>query len=245
MKNLIRGHLFYLKKDHLFFGCLALSLIMLIISIRLSYFTSDIIPTTGTESFINTFLGSDIILYAFMLLTANMVGEIYQSGAIKNIVGKGISKKKYYLSIILTISIIYLFVMLVSGIIVAILAVNKFGIGTISYPLYYILAIIARILFVMAYISFSLTAIIFTKNAITGIIIALIIPNIPQILEAVLDFLKMNISLDFIKISSHMPVIEFASTDLSSFLPCFIILMVYLGLSIIIGINLFKNQDIK
>lgn len=245
MKNLIRGHLFYLKKDHLFFGCLALSLIMLIISIRLSYFTSDIIPTTGTESFINTFLGSDIILYAFMLLTANMVGEIYQSGVFKNIIGKGISKKKYYLSVILTVSIIYLFVMLISSIIVAALATNKFGMGTISHPIYYVLAIITRILFVMTYISFSLTAIIFTKKAITGIIIALIIPNIPQILEAILDFLKMNVSLDFIKISSHMSMIQSASTDLSAFLPCFIILIIYLGLSTIIGINLLKYQDIK
>lgn len=38
MKNLIRGHIYLLKKDNFFFGCLALSLIFLIVSIRLFFF---------------------------------------------------------------------------------------------------------------------------------------------------------------------------------------------------------------
>ena len=34
MKNLIRGHMYQLKKDNFFFGCLALSLILLMVSVR-------------------------------------------------------------------------------------------------------------------------------------------------------------------------------------------------------------------
>ena len=43
----------------------------------------------GIEELFNTFLGGDIALYIFMLLTANMVAEAYRSGVMKNIVGRG------------------------------------------------------------------------------------------------------------------------------------------------------------
>lgn len=63
-------------------------------------------------------------------------------------------------------------------------------------------SLIARILFMMAHISFAITMTIFTRNAITGFMFGLIIPNIPQILEMILHFLKVNIELNFLKISA-------------------------------------------
>lgn len=108
-----------------------------------------------------------------------------------------------------------------------------------------VLAIIARILFVMAHISFAVTMTIFTRNAITGMILGLVIPNIPKILEMVFGFLRLHIDLDFFKISTHMPSVYTASDDLSSFLPCFVVVSCYLILSIIAGFILLKNQDIK
>jgi hypothetical protein len=245
MKNLIRGHIYQLKKDYFFFGCLALSVIFLIVSIRFSSLGFELGTTMGIDSLINTFLSGDIILYAFMLLTANMLAETYRSGVMKNIVGRGISKKQYYLSIVFTISVAYLLVMLISSLIMGVLASSKLGMGTILYPGYYGLSIIARILFVMAHISFAVTMTILTRNAITGVIFGLVIPNIPQILEMVLSFMKIHISLDFLKISEHMPSIYAASNDLSSFLPCFVVIFGYLALSVFAGFQLLKHQDIK
>ena len=242
MKNLIRGHIYQLKKDNFFFGCLALGVIFLIVSIR---FPSLGLESSGIDSLFGTFLGGDIVLYAFMLLTANMIAEAYRSGVIKNIVWRSISKKPYYLSIVFTISAAYLLVMLISGIIMGVLAGSKFGMGAILYPSYYALSIIARILFAMAYISFAVTMTILTRNAITGVVFGLVIPNIPQILEMVLDFLRIHIDLDFFKISTHMPSVYAASNDLSSFLPCFVVLCGYLILSVLTGFNLLKHQDIK
>ena len=224
MKNLIRGHIYQLKKDNFFFGCLALSCVSLFVSIRLSLSLAFAdAPVMGIEELFNTFLGGDIALYIFMLLTANMVAEAYRSGVMKNIVGRGIGKKPYYLSIVLTISAAYVLVMLMGGIVAGVLAGSKFGMGTISYPGYYALSVVARILFVMAHISFALTATIYTRNAITGVIIGLAIPNI----------------------STHMPSVYAASNDLSSFLPCFVVLIGYLILSIVVGFWLLKHQDIK
>ena len=122
---------------------------------------------------------------------------------------------------------------------------SKFGMGTILYPAYYALSVIARILFAMAYISFAVTMTILTRNAITGVVFGLVIPNIPQILEMVLDFLRIHIDLDFFKISTHMPSVYAASNDLSSFLPCFVVLCGYLILSVLTGFRLLKHQDIK
>lgn len=68
--------------------------------------------------------------------------------------------------------------MLISGIVM----------GTMLYPGYYALSVVARILFVMAHISFAVTMTILTRNVITGVLFALVIPNIPQMLEMVLDF---------------------------------------------------------
>ena len=97
MKNLIRGHIYQLKKDNFFFGCLALSCVSLFVSIRLSLSLAFAdAPVMGIEELFNTFLGGDIALYIFMLLTANMVAEAYRSGVLKNIVGRGIGKKPYY-----------------------------------------------------------------------------------------------------------------------------------------------------
>lgn len=246
MKNLIRGHIYQLKKDYFFFGCLALSFILLIVSIRLSFSPgSELSPVMGVNSLIDTFLSDDFILYAFMLLTANMVAEAYRSGVMKNIIGRGISKKKYYLSMVFTISAAYLLVMLISSIIMGVIAGSRFGMGTNFYPSYYALSIIARILFVLAHISFAVTMTILTRNAITGVILGLIIPNIPKILEMVFGFLRINIGLDFLKISTHMPSVYAASNDLSSFLPCFAVLCGYLILSVFAGFMLLKHQDIK
>ena len=97
----------------------------------------------------------------------------------------------------------------------------------------------------MAHISFALTMTLYTRNAITGVVFGLAIPNIPKILEMGLGFLRIHIDLDFIKISTHMPSVYGASNDLSSFLPCFVVLAGYLILSIVIGFWLLKHQDIK
>lgn len=246
MKNLIRGHIYQLKKDHFFFGCLALSCVLLFGSIRLSLSLASVsTPVIGIEGLFNTFLGGDAILYVFMLLTANTVAETYRSGVMKNIIGRGIGKKQYYLSIVFTVSAVCVLVMLIGGIIMGVLAGSRFGMGTISYPGYYALSIIARILFVMAHISFALTMTIYTRNAITGVVFGLVIPNIPKILEMVLGFLRIHIDLNFIKISTHMPSVDGASNDLSSFLPCFAVLCGYLVLSIFTGFWLLKRQDIK
>lgn len=245
MKNLIRGHIYQLKKDYFFFACLALSLIFLIISIRASSMGFELSPVTGVDSLISTFLGGDIILYAFMLLTANMVAEAYRSGTLKTIIGRGIAKEKYYFSIVFTISAVCVLVMLVSGIVIGALACSRSGMGTILYPSYYALSIIARILFVVAHISFALTMTILTRNAIAGVILGLVIPNIPQILEMVLNFFKVNIDLDSFKIATHMPSVYAASNDISSFFLCFIVLSCYLILFIVIGLRVLKYQDIK
>ena len=246
MKNLIRGHIYQLRKDHFFFGCLALSCVFLIVSIRLSFSLAAISnPVMGIEGLFNTFLGGDTVIYVFMLLTANTVAETYRSGVMKNIIGRGITKKQYYLSIVFTVSAACVLVMLIGGIIMGVLAGSRFGIGVISYPVYYALSVIARILFVMAHISFALTMTIYTRNAITGVIFGLAIPNIPKILEMVLGFFKIHVDLDFIKITTRMPSVYTASNDVSSFLPCFAVLCGYLILSIFIGFRLLKHQDIK
>lgn len=246
MKNLMRGHIYQLKKDKLFFGCLAFSVIFLVVSLRLSFsLASAINPVTGIENMMNILLGGDAVLYAFMLLAANMVTETYRSGVMKNIVGRGIAKKQYYFSVIFAISAVYLLVTLICGIVAGVFAGSKFGMGTLSYPAYYALAIVARILFTIVHISFAVTTTIYTRNEIMGFIFALAIPNIPKFLEMACGFLKINISLDAIKISSHMPSVYDASNNLSSFLPCFAVLCAYFVLSIAIGLRIFKQQDIK
>lgn len=189
----------------------------------------------------NTFLSGDIILYIFMLLTANMVAETYRSGVMKNIIGRGIAKNQYYLSIVLTLSAAYVLVMLIGSIIVS----SKFGLGAIAYPGYYALSIVARILFAMAHISFALTMTIYTRNAITGVVFGLVVPNVPKILEMVLGFLKIPVDLDFIKNATHMPSVYEASSDLSSFLLCFAVLCAYLVLSVFAVFRLLKYQNIK
>lgn len=215
-------------------------------SIRLTLsLASALSPLTGVDGLLDIFLGGDTILYAFMLLTANMVAETYRSGVMKNIVGRGIAKKQYYLSIVLTVSTAYVLVMLIGGIVMAALAGSQYGMGTISYPGYYTLAIIARILFAVAHISFAVTMTVLTRNVITGVALALVIPNIPQILEMALGFFKIQLSLDFLKISAHMPSVYAASNDLSSFVPCFLVLCGYLIVSIFAGFMLLKYQDIK
>ena len=169
MKNLIRGHMYQLKKDNFFYGCLVAGFLFLMASIRLSSFSMELSPVTGVENLIGTFFNGDIVLYAFMLLTTNMIAEAYRSGVMKNMIGRGLSKKQYYFSVVFTISAAYLLVMLIISIVMGILAYSRFGMGTILYPGYYALSILARILFVMVHISFAVTMAILIRNAITGI----------------------------------------------------------------------------
>ena len=60
MKNLIRGHIYQLKKDNFFFGCLALSCILLAMSIRFSLSLASVSnPVMGIDGLFDTFLGGD------------------------------------------------------------------------------------------------------------------------------------------------------------------------------------------
>lgn len=246
MRNLIRGHIYQLKKDRFFFACLALSCAFLIVSIRLSLsLATALTPVMGIEGLLDTFMGNDIVLYVFMLLTANMAAEAYRSGVMKNIIGRGIKKKQYYLSVVLAVSAAFVLVMLIGSIAMGVLASSRFGMGTLDYPSYYALSIMARILFAIAHISFALTMTIYTKNAITGVVLGLAIPNIPKIVEAVLGFLRISVDLNFIKISTYMPSVYAASNNLSPFLLCFAVLCGYLILSVFVGFRLLKHQDIK
>lgn len=243
MTNLIRGHIYQLKKDRFFYGCLGIGLIFLAVFIRIFLlgFTSD----TGMTSMMQTFLGGDMVLYAFMVLAANIIAEVYRSGAMKNIVGRGISKKNYYLSMVFTISGAYVLVMLVLSILMDVFAMSKYGMGTLEYPAYFALSIVAKILFVMAHISFAVTMAVLTQNVITGAIFGFLVPYIPQAVEMVLGIFKIHISLDFIKLSAHMPSVYEASNQLSTFLPCFLVAGGYLILSFLIGFQRLKGQDIK
>ena len=246
MKNLIRGHIYQLKKDHLFFGCLAISFVLLFVSIRLSLsLTSVDDPVTGLEGLLDIFFSGDTVLYIFMLLTANMIAEAYRTGVMKNILGRGIAKKHYYLSLAFTLTAVYLLVMLAGGMVMGVIAGSRFGIGGIPYPAYNTLSLLTHVLFAMVHISFALTMTIYTRNAITGFVLGLAIPNIPKILEMVLGFLKIPLDLDFIKLSTHMPSVYSASNDLSSFLPCFTVLCGYLIVTVFAGFRLLQYQDIK
>lgn len=136
MKNLIRAHIYQLKKGRFFFGCLVLSCVLLVASIRLSLsLASAENPVTGIEGLFDTFLGGDTVLYVFMLLAANMVAEAYRSGVMKNIFGRGIAKKHYYLSIVFTISAAYVLTMLIGGIVMGVLAGSSYVWGQFLIPL--------------------------------------------------------------------------------------------------------------
>lgn len=245
MKNLIRGHIYQLKKDRFFLGCLAFALVFLGISIRVSSFGTGTVTGTGLENMFRTFLNGDMVLYAFMLLTANMIAEAYRSGTIKNIVGRGINKKNYYFSIIFTTSVAYLLVMLVCGIIMGSISFVQSGMGSISYPGYYALSIVARAFFTLTYVSFATTMTILTMNAIAGFIMGLLLPYVPRVLESFFGFLRIRLSFDFMNISSHMPSLYEASNDLSPFFPCVAVLAGYFVFSVLLGIYWLQHQDIK
>ena len=66
-----------------------------------------------------------------------------------------------------------------------------------------------------------------------------------HILEMVFNFLRIHIDLDFIKISMYMPSVYMASNDISSVLPCLVVLCGYLILSVFAGFRILKLQDIK
>ena len=61
----------------------------------------------------------------------------------------------------------------------------------------------------------------------------------------ILGVFKIHISLDFIKLSAHMPSVYEASNQLSTFLPCFLVVGGYLLVSFLIGFQRLKGQDIK
>lgn len=67
MKNLIRGHIYQLERDFFFFGCLAVGVVYLFMSIRLTLsLASALSPIMGVDGLLDTFLGGDTILYALI-----------------------------------------------------------------------------------------------------------------------------------------------------------------------------------
>lgn len=95
------------------------------------------------------------------------------------------------------------------------------------------------------YAFMALAANIIAEVYRSGAIFGFLVPYIPQAVEMILGVFKIHISLDFIKLSAHMPSVYEASNQLSTFLPCFLVAGGYLLVSFLIGFQRLKGQDIK
>ena len=103
-----------------------------------------------------TFLGGDMVLYAFMVLAANIMQRFIVPAHEEH------RRTRHFKEELLFIYGLYYFRRIHPGDagafhFMGIFAMSKYGMGTLEYPAYFALSIVAKILFVMAHISFAVT----------------------------------------------------------------------------------------
>ena len=207
--------------------------------------TLSVVPRTNLWSYINTCLADTNVVYIIAVLAGVLVASEYSMGTFRNTLSRGFSRTQVYLSkLVLCVvgTFITLFAYVSGG---AITAAIMFGFGSDTEAGQMLLQLGAYICLFVAIASFFLMIAVLSKKTGTTIALSIIIPIVVQ---SAVTLLSMAFK-DFGQISRYWLFNTVMATqglcrDGDAYVP-FLVAGVYLILCFLIGMTVFRKQEMK
>lgn len=245
MINIIKSNLFKLFRNKTYYGICVLLGLSLILYIYLNYFAkySNDFVVPALQNLSENLSNPYIINILFALLAGKFILEDYGSGVIKNILGRGISRGKYFIGNIISIYIVYVITWIIYLVLQSIIYGFKYGIGTGNIKVL-LLGIILNLIFMLALIIIVSAITAITRNGILIAIIFVVILNIDKIIMLIASILHRRIDLYWINMITYINYIDIGTNN-ELLIKGIGISLVYVVIFIIVGLYAIKKQDVK
>lgn len=246
MINVIKSNLFKLFRSRGYYaicGLLGLSLAMYIYIIYFSpgHERSFIVPVL--QNLRANLSNPYIINILFLILVGKFILEDYESGVIKNILGRGIGRNKYFIGNIISVYFVYIITWIIYLVLQSIIYGIKYGIGTGNIG-NLMLGIILNLIFMLALLTIVSAAVAITRNEILIILILIITLNIDNIIMLIAEILHRSIDLNWLSMINYINYIS-RSTSNILFIKGIGISLIYVVIFIFVGIYAINKQDVK
>ena len=245
MKNIIKSNLYKYSKNiwsYIFLGFIILEFVATIYrAINLDKGAS----MTGINTLIMSLSGLNILII-FLIFVAINISADYNTNALRNIIGRGVTREKYLIGNIITIIGLYIVVWLIVSTVVTVINTITVGFGRIENPFNLFLALVMCIIFAIATITMVSVLTMIFKNGIIAVVIVGFIYVMNGLLKfSELVFFKSKFNLDYISIF-HYILSEMHNINNTKTL----LFGIYAGIGyiivfMIIGKLVLKRQEIK
>ncbi len=205
----------------------------------------DLIPKNNLWSYINISLSDQNVLYLAAIVISIFVGSEYSMGTLRNSVSRGFSRTQIYFSKLLTAMIAALAVIILYVLGGAIPGCIMFGFSASVSAGEIIVSVLGYFVLFIAATSFYAMICTITKKTGYAIAFSLIVPLLITSLDRVIrigykDFGKISRFWLFETITDTQQLIQSSETYI-----IFIVAAVYIALCTVMGIVIFRRQEIK
>lgn len=245
MRNIINTNIYKTLKSKGYYIVCGLLSIYILIQIYLSIrYTLKLTQVTGMDTLIELLSGPYIVILFLMIIGKNMVKD-YESGVIKNILGRGITRTKYFIGQIISSYIIFGITWIIFVIILVSVSSIRSGVGQVNIKIILTSGLL-NMIFILTLIAMVIAIIAITRNGIGIVIIFVGAVNIAKIIMFIFSLFHINVNLYGVEMTTYISAINTQnSLNEIILLKGIGVLSIYLLFSIVIGLYAMKKQDVK
>ncbi|MGL4451798.1 MAG: hypothetical protein ACRCTZ_11470 [Sarcina sp.] len=245
MNNIIKAVIYRIFKSKAFIGCIIFSILDLVLGIIMNKAMYGEKIIYGVDSLNSSLTNNGTLAIIFLILMAILISEDYSSGAMKNIIGKGVNKLKYYIGNILAIMILYLVVSLIYSTVLTSYYTILNGFGSFEEIKYILVKSLVQFIIVVGMMFVVATVVIITKKTISGLILGCIILYIPSFLSILSIFIKLKFNFEIISLNYYQNIVATGSLQLKILIQAVVISVCYIILATLISNIILKKQEVK
>lgn len=198
----------------------------------------------GASTLISFMQQPTTIIILFAVLTGRFILEEYSNGAIKNILGRGISRTNYFFSKIIATYLVAIVTSILFVVVQVVISILSARFGMIEHPEYLILGIILDMIYLLAIITIVIGTTAITRSGIIIFVVFIMTINIFKIIMLISSIVHvhMKINLIWFDISTYVGKIGY-----NNIIPIkgIITAVVYIIIFLAIGVYGIKKQDVR
>lgn len=246
MRNIINANIYKTLKSKGYYVVCGLLSMYILMEIYLSFrYTFEPPQVTGIDTLISFLSGPYMVVLLFLIMIGKHMIKDYESGIIKNILGRGITRTKYFIGQIISSYIIVGITWIIFVAILVIIGSIKSGIGQGNIK-FILTSSVLNMVFILTLITMLIATIAITRNGIGMVIIFVGAVNIAKIAMFLFSLFNIRLNLYGFEMTTYISAINTQNSINEMLLLKGIgVVAVYFLVSIIVGFYAMKKQDVK
>ncbi|WP_297633910.1 hypothetical protein [uncultured Clostridium sp.] len=245
MRNIIDANIYKVLRSKGYYGICGFLGIYILIQLY-TVIRHGIKPAlTGVDTIISFLSGDHMIVILLLIIIGKQMLKDYESGVIKNILARGVTRSQYFIGQIIS-SYIIIGVTWVAFVFVLV-CINSIqsGIGEVNIK-FIVIGGILNMIFILTLIVMMIATIAITRNGIIVVLIFIGAVNIAEIAMIIFSLFNMTLNLSKFEMTTYIGALSLKSNNNELlFLKGMGVMAVYLTVSMIVGLYVMKKQDVK